>query len=244
MKEYLLCRPEHARKTRFIPAHLIYKINDGHLFREQIPISLNGGVMVIGKVQGIPSLQLTKRILTECLRFNFTGVLIQLPPIPDENSLAFAKELSSVLKSKNIKLFLPMTYSETDATLLIPAINTNTSFIAYLKEIRQKFKNKCLALQLSNQPIKFKIPQKEPNYGIPISFDELKDALKASSAMTFYSPDLCTNYFTHSDSFIVFDTPQTFAVKRKIAADMGFDSCFYIISPKTTSILEKLEESR
>ncbi len=243
MNEYLICTPDYAKKTRFIPAHLIYKIENGHLFRQQIPISLNGGVMVIGSICGALNIALAKRILTECLRFNFSGVFLALPPLPEDASLDFARELCDLLVSKNIKLFLPLTYSACNsAMLLVPAINTSSSFHNYLEDVCIRYSPERLVLELSTQPIEFKIPQKEPNFGVPISFEQLKELIHG--AMTFYSHDLCTNYFTYDSSFIVFDTPETFAVKRKIAESFGINSCFYLVNLKNTAILEKLEQTR
>lgn len=243
MKEYLVCKPEYARKTRFLPAHLIYKIENGHLMREQIPVSLNGGVMVVAKIIGELDFLLTKKILAECTRFNFRGVMLALSPIPDKNAVAFADELCNLLKSKKISLYLPLTYSHcTDAILLIPAITNNCSFSDYLKEICAEHPSRKFSLELTAQCIEFKIPQKESVHGVPISNKRLKELLE-SGVMTFYSHELCTNYFTHSGSFFVFDTPETLKVKKEIAENLGISSCFYVISPKNTVFLQKLEES-
>ena len=243
MKEYLVCKPEYARKTRFLPAHLIYKIENGRLFREQIPVSLNGGVMVVGKICGELDFLLTRKILAECLRFNFHGVMLALPPIPCDNTLSFSIELSSQLKKKGITLFLPMTYSAcNDAVLLIPAMTNNASFYNYLNNICLKHPARKFSLELTSDAIEFKIPQEENSQGIPIPGDKLKELL-SDDVMTFYSHDLCTNYFTCKGSFYIFDTPGTLMSKKNVAKALGISSCFYVISPKNTAFLQKLEES-
>lgn len=244
MKEYLVCKPDYAKKTRFLPAHLIYKIENGHLFREQIPLSLNGGVMVIGKTAGDLPIALCTKIIAECFRFNFHGIFMNLPPIPDENTLKFVKTLQNTAVKKNIILHLPLTYSVCDGVCLsVPAVNTVCSFSEYLMSIVRNYPNRKLSLELSTHPMAFKIPQEEPNQGVPISDSTLKELLENSGDITFYSSDLCTNYFTSGNRFIVFDTPSTLKVKRDLAKKFGFDSCFYLISPKSTAILQKLEEN-
>ena len=243
MKEYLVCKPEYARKTRFLPAHLIYKIENGRLMREQIPVSLNGGVMVVGKIVGELDFLLARKILTECTRFNFHGVMLALSPIPDKNAVAFADELCNLLKSRKISLYLPLTYSDcTDAILLIPAITNSFGFADYLNKICSEHPSRKFSLELSAHAIEFKIPQKESIQGTPVINEYLKKLLN-SGVMTFYSRELCTNYFTYDGSFFVFDTPETLKVKKEIAESLGISSCFYIISPQNTVFLQKLEES-
>jgi len=243
MHEYLVCKPEYARRTRFLPAHLIYKIENGHLLREQIPISLNGGIMVVGKIVGDLDFMLIKRILSECLRFNFHGVMLALPPIPNDNALSFAIELGSQLKQKRIKLLLPLTYSAcNDAVLLIPSITVHFNFNNYLYEVCKDYPSRKFCLELIAEAVEFTIPQKDNAQGVPISNDKLK-ALLSDGVMTFYSSELCTNYFTKNGSFFVFDTPETFKVKRNAALSLGISSCLYLISPLNTSFLQKLEES-
>ncbi|MBR5478922.1 MAG: hypothetical protein IKU84_01970 [Clostridia bacterium] len=244
MKEYLVCKPDYAKKTRFLPAHLIYKIENGHLFREQIPLSLNGGMMVIGKIVGNLSHTLCAKIISECYRFNFHGVFMNLPPLPDESTLDFAKTLLNMAINKNIALHLPLTYSTcVGAYLTVPAINTICSFSEYLEGVCSNYPDHKLSLQLSTQPIAFKIPQETPNQGVPISNHTLKELLEKSGDITFYSPDLCTNYFSCGNRFVVFDTPSTLKVKRDLAEQFAFDSCLYLIPPKSTAVLQKLEEN-
>ena len=236
MREFLLCTNELASKTRFIPAHFIYKIKDSRLLRGQIPINLRGGMMAIGRIEGALPPSLASSIASECLRRAYIGALVALPPVPSKESVDFAKALATLFSAKKLELHIPISYSFCcNAHFLLPGMIHSGSFYDYLNDTKEK----PLSIELSCCAFELQIPRGES--AVPISQDELNSALSQSGAMTFYSDKLCTNYFTHDGKFILFDTPETLAVKRKVAESVGIDTCFYLISPKNKTALAKLE---
>lgn len=233
MKEYLIGT---GKLTPIPPAHLLYKLCDSRLLSKVLPINLRGGVMVIGKVTGKLEASVIASIITECLRREFEGALIALPPTPDEESIIFAKELSNSFLRKKIPLYLPVTYSSyCEASYLIPGICHSGSFSDYLSDMKRNYKSLSLELSLSAFEVGI-----NDNKVLPITQEKLSELIALSNSMTFYSSSLCTNYFTYKDKFIMFDTPDTLKIKRDVAEKCGISTCFYFISPKNEPAIEKL----
>ncbi len=233
MKEYLIGT---GKSTPIPSAHLLYRLCDSRLLSKVLPINLRGGVMVIGKVSGSLNSSAISHILNECLRREFEGLLIALPPIPDEESVLFARELSSAFFKKNIPLYMPVTYSDCGvSSYLIPGICHSGSFSDYLTDMVKNHKSLSLELSLSAFEVGI-----NDNKVLPITQEKLSELIVLSNSMTFYSSSLCTNYFTYKDKFIMFDTPDTLKIKRDVAEKCGISACFYFISPKNETAIEKL----
>ena len=240
MKEYIFTPPK-VKNTRFTPAHLIYRIANGRLLREQIPLSLRGGMMVIGRIDKTPDISLCSSIVRECMRFDFEAVLAALSPIPRDDDIAFAHSLHESLSKKDIPLYLPLPYINECDVAIVPGFVTEGKFSEQLKEMCRNHAPSSLALELSDTPLDFIMPMKSL---FPITYDKLHTLLEQTGAMTFYSADLCSNYFTYSDSsthLITFDTAQSLINKKNIAMSLGFNSCIYALSPQNLSIRQKLE---
>ncbi len=238
MKEYLLTPRFSLQNSRLSPAHLVYKTENGHLQSARISINLHGGLMVIGRVDGILNSALVAEIVTECMRREFEGLLIALPALPTDDSRAFATELSLAFSKRNLALHLPVTYSSCgNGSFLVPGICNSGSFSQYITDAVHDLGRVSVELSLTSF-------ESDILTGAltPISRDKLKSML-ACGAMPFYSASLCTNYFTHNDSFILFDTPETLKIKRDTAKNAGASTCFFFIAPDETDAIKKLSES-
>ena len=228
MKEYLVGMPSPTEQTRFIPAHMMYCIRDGRLLRERSPLSLHGGLMAVGRVTGaLPDASaLADQLVRECLRLDFSGVLLALPPVPTTPCAKLAS-------------FAP------EARLLVPGMIAAGSFFEYLRALCQKHGGAQLALELCCEALDFSMPvDHTPGKYLPP--DALHSLLDASGAMTFYSSALCCNYFTYADAqgqthFVVFDTAESLRSKRDVARTVGLDAVFYLIPPGNEHALSKLE---
>lgn len=238
MKEYLLTPHNTMQRPHISPAHLVYKIENSHLYCSKIPLNLRGGLMVIGHVVPPFSSALISEIITECLRRDFEGLLIALPAVATDECKQFASELSSAFSRKNLSLHLPVTYSSCkNANFLIPGICSSGSFSQYVSDAVHDLGH--ISVELSLTSFKSDI---HTGALTPMKREELNAKLTAG-AMPFYSATLCTNYFTHNDNFILFDTPETLKIKRDTVKASGAVSCFYFISPNDTDTIKKLYES-
>lgn len=249
MKEYFICAPAYAAKTRFIPAHLIYRIKNGRLLREQIPLTLHGGLMVIGRIsEGFGNIsELVTSMVRECLRFDFSGVLLALTPIPDAEATEFAQAVIRAFHAKNLVVYLPLTYAELcdGARFLAPGIISSGTFSGYLRDLAEKHVKTRLALELSCEALDFPAPPGENAPGKHLTPKVLRETLDSTCAMTFYSADLCCNYFTYIDTqnqahFVIFDTAESLLSKKALAEKAGFDAVFYLIPPQNDTVLRKL----
>lgn len=253
MKDYLVCAPAYALKTRFIPAHLIYRIKNGHLLREQIPMTLRGGLMVIGRVsEGFGNIsELVTQMVRECLRFDFAGVFLALSPVPTAETTEFAQAVIQTFHAKNLVVYLPLTYASLcdDARFLVPGMISSGSFSGYLHDLSEKHTKTRLAIELSCEALDFPMPPDGNMPGKHLTPKILRETLESTCAMTFYSTDLCCNYFTYVDSqnqahFVIFDTAESILAKKALADEAGFDAAFYLIPPKNDTVLKKLEAQK
>lgn len=253
MKEYLVCAPAYASNTRFTPAHLVYRIKDGHLLREQIPLTLRGGLMVIGRMDGGfgKISELVTHIMRECIRFDFSGILLALPPVPTADATEFAQSVVRAFQIKKLAVYLPVTYATfcSDACFLVPGAISTGSFSGYLNELCEKHTGIHLALELACEAMDYIAPPDSNAPGARLTSAALHELLDTTSAMTFYSTDLCCNYFTYSDTqnqlhFVLFDTAESLLAKKELAQAAGFDAVFYLIPPKKSAVLRKLETQK
>lgn len=249
MKEYLVGMPSPTEQTRFIPAHMMYCIRDGRLLRERSPLSLHGGLMAVGRVTGaLPDASaLADQLVRECLRLDFSGVLLALPPVPTTPCAALAETVAQRCAAKRLNAYLPMTYASfaPEARLLVPGMIAAGSFFEYLHALCQKHGRAQLALELCCEALDFSMPvDHTPGKYLPP--DALHSLLDATGAMTFYSSVLCCNYFTYADAqgqthFVVFDTAESLRSKRDVARTVGLGAVFYLIPPGNEHALSKLE---
>lgn len=247
MKDYWVCSPNGTSHPPFLNAHLAYKIDNGHLMRGRIPLSLHGGAMVIGQINyncnDINVLFL--EIFNECCRREFDSVLLDLGNSPCTKSVSFASALCEKLNAKKIITYIPVYYSDfcNQSNYLVPGIISGGSFKEYLESLVLKLGASRLALELDALAMDFTMPS-DTSEGIHMSRTQLHDMLDMIGDNTFYSPELCSNYFTYANSrkethFVLFDTVHSLLEKLSIARKLGFASSFLFI-PETDEIFTLL----
>lgn len=219
-------------------AHMAYTIKNLHLLRGRIASSAKGGAMVICDIDTAPYEgsfnSLSAEIYNECLRRNFDSVVLDLSAKPTAETGPFAAKLCSELCKTRIKVHVPYLYSVLcpDANYIVSSSISGGSLREHLSELSQIHGNSRLSLEIERIAMDFNMPSSTSESRL-LACDELKSLMQIHSSQSFYSSELCSNYFTYSDSsgnahFVLFDDARSIADKINLANSLAYDSAFII----------------
>ncbi len=235
-QNFLLVHPDEAPFTNEKKAHLAYRISENHLLRGNISSDTRGGWMVISSNEKISSHSLLfSEIISECNVFGYEAVLFPSGIPIDDALLAFWNELSICLLARKIRLILPLSASAIcpNASFHVSSAVSGGSLRAYLETLIHKVGAQNLIIEHPLIRRTFDMPSKSGE-GVPITEQELQTLLSRSEIQSFYSPDLCTNYFTYHTSegahFVLFDDARSLSAKAKLCETLGLKVHLYLFS--------------
>lgn len=233
-KLYLMTLPQQANKAAqygLTAAHLAYRVGAGpHLFRTQAPVSVRGGIMVLGwddpGSRGNPEL-FCQEVVRECATKGFQGVFCDFegPPLP---ILRRALEhMAPIFHKREWGLYLPESYafSAPAVRVVIPTALSGGSLHQRLSQAVQNYGADHVALGLEWVAVDFTLPATDGS-GRELEREELDSLLRQRSPAVYFSDELCAHYFTYmhtgqSAHFVLYDDPASIAKKLFVAASLG-----------------------
>lgn len=252
MKTYLTLTPAeriNLSSSPFSPAHMAYKIRSLHLMRGRISSNTRSGMMVITDIDTSPAegsfKSLAAEIYNECLRRDFEGVILDFNSKPTADTSPFASNLCEKLCDMKLPIYVPYLYSVfcPDAKYIVSSSISGGSLREHLDQLSDIHGSTRLSVECERIAMDFMMPSPSAE-GKRLSREELNALMQNTQAQTFYSPELCTNYFTYSDHtgkthFVIFDNAHSITDKLRLAQNLGFDSAF-LLYPEIDDIYKEI----
>ena len=170
------------------------------------------------------------RAVAECALRGYEGIYAELSC--EDLASRVVPELERHLIRRRGRLYLcenaaPFAKS---GRVVINSDVTGGSFSGFLAEKCGAYGAGRLALGLSHMRLDYTIPAADPS-GMRINDITLTRLLKQSGAQVFFSDELCSNYFTYTDSsgsqhFTLFDNRRSMLKKMIMARDAGIAEVF------------------
>ena len=250
---YLTTTPDHLDACLPLTdrlAHVAFCIgDDGALLCRPLPESLRGGLLVLRQEGAFPSqavVSLSREVLRLCLRRNFSGVVLDLPPTPCAGSQALSQQLDDLCLRYGRKLYVPPACAEAapHGQVLICTALSGGSLTELLAEACDRYGPQHIALDLQRLMMEFPLPC-HTVVGTPLSSQELRQRRQGRSI--YYCDGLCARYFTQRQNgetrFILFDDADTLRRKITLAEGMGIGEGFFMW-PEVADIARELFEKK
>lgn len=217
---------------------LCYRIGpQGTLQRSSLPLSARGGLMGIVDAPDLSSADpalLARRILAECSRRGYGGVILDLPDADLSHPTLTA--LAAALDKRHLPLFLPRALADAapGCRVILPGLVSGGTFDGMLDCYIARYGAARICLDLQRSCHRFSIPSADPD-GCRLTRQALQALLDRHQPKVFFSPELCTRYFTYRPrdealQFVLFDDPETGRHKLHRAAARGIHSFFLLYS--------------
>lgn len=249
---YLAVEPHDVKEalTYGAPLAIIaYKIGEeGHLLRNSVPLSTSGGLMVISGADpsGVRSNLsiLLLEIARECRLREYSGVIAAFEEQADSALFEFVTALSDHLSQRKLSLYIPEGYAQASesAKIMISSAVSGGSLDLLLREASSKYGPR-LALQVERNSEDFLLPSPD-GAGVPLTNAELERLIKELKPSVFFSPELCTHYFTYKDRggkshFVLFDNAGSIKMKLGCAEKNNIGEAF-LLYPEVSDILGRI----
>ena len=218
---------------------LYYRIGEkGGLQRAQLPIAGRGGLLGVYDGAGLGACQpdrLARDLQAECTRRGFGGVVLDFRP--EDGAMPQFENLCAALRRLQIRLFLAeelAPHGGEGVTVIAPAAVSGGSFRQMLEALTARYGAENLCLDLVRGCSDFAMPSYDPD-GTPLSAEEFWNLLDTYRPECFFSPQLCSKYFTYRKSngsahFVLFDDPDTAAQKLAAINEAGVSHVFLLYS--------------
>lgn len=219
-----------ARSFHLPLAHVAYRIGGGpHLYRDQSPLPLRGGWMVIGDAgfngRGDPA-PFCQEVLRECAARGFTGVICDFEGhLPLLGRIVSA--LSPLLAGKGWTLCVSEQYGTSSGTakVLIPTALSGGSLRQRLEEAAAQYGPGRVVLGVERVAQDFFLPS-PTGQGVPLTQEALRRKRQELDPSIFFSNELCAHYFTYMSRqsgahFVLFDDASS--IRKKLALARSLD---------------------
>ena len=253
MQLYLTTTPDHLEECLPLTsrlAHVAFCIDgDGALLCRPLPETLRGGLLVLRQDAPFPgqaAAALSREVLRLCLRRSFSGVVLDLPPVPCSGSLTLVQQLDDLCLRYGRRLYVPPACAEAapHGQVLICTALSGGSLAELLTEACHRYRPERIALDLQRLMMEFPLPC-PTGVGTPLTIRELQQRRQGRSV--YYCDGLCARYFTRRQSsetrFILFDDADTLRRKIARAEGMGITEGFFMW-PEVADIAEELFEKK
>ena len=219
-------------------AHAAYRIGDeSSLLRQNLLLQARGGLLCISDRNapfiGNPT-ALCQGILRECSRRSYQGVLLDFekPLTPDR--VTFIRQLEQALLTQKKSLYLPehcMDAAPQSIGLICTALSGGTLEQRLQDAITERGHAARLALDVQRLCMDFSLPA-QTGEGTPLSQEAFQNLLQRETPSIFFTPELCTRYFTYIKDqvahFVLFDDAETLRRKLKLGRQLGFSAAFFM----------------
>ena len=217
-------------------AHVAYRIGpDSTLLRRNLLLETRGGLLSVSSREA-PQISdptaLCEATLRECNRRSYNGAVLDFEPPCRRDLLQFAKQLAPLLHNSKRILYVPEDYAHQvpQASPIICTALSGGDLTERLKQAASRYPKRHLALDVQRLCMDFALPARSGE-GIPLSDDAFKALLQEKHPSIFFSPALCTRYFTYVQNgiahFVLFDDADTLRQKVRIGNQLGFSTAFF-----------------
>ena len=219
-------------------AHAAYRIGeDSSLLRQNLLLQARGGLLCISDRNapfiGNPT-ALCQGILRECSRRSYQGVLLDFEDVPTPDRFVFIRQLEQTLLAQKKPLYLPehcMDAAPKSIGLICTALSGGTFDQRLQDAIKYRGHAARLALDVQRLCMDFSIPA-QTGEGTPLSREAFQALLQKEHPSIFFSPELCTRYFTYTKDqvahFVLFDDAETLRRKLRVGSQFGFSAAFFM----------------
>lgn len=239
MQRYLSVTPgdiRHLSVSGITLVHVAYRIGPGStLLRQNLLLQTKGGLLSVSDWDA-PYVDnpaaLCAAVRRECIRRNYTGVVLDLEA-PSRNDLRqFACQLAPMLAEKKLSLFLPESYASgvPQASPLICTAISGGDLTERLEQAMAACPERRPALDVQRLRMDFTLPARSGE-GQPLSENALRTLMEEHRPAVFFSHALCTRYFTYTKNgaahFVLFDDADTLRQKLRIGSKLGYCAAFF-----------------
>ena len=168
-------------------------------------------------------------VLRECGRRGYAGAVLDFETAPREDLSALAACLDRRLPETGRRLYVPEEYAAAapGAVELLCTAVSGGSFEEHLREAAEQRGGDLLALDAQRLRMDFRLPAPSGE-GEPL--DEAAFRELAEGKSVFFSPDLCSRYFTFSQGneahFVLYDDADTLNRKLDLGQRYGVRAAF------------------
>lgn len=214
--------------------YLCYRIGTGGtLQRATASGSRRGGLLGIMDASGLAAAnpdRLSRTIAAECRRSHHIGVLFDFPLSEDARDAFTA--LCERIRQQSLTLFVPSALAAhaPGCQVILPGSLSGGTFEEMLEDYKTRYRPQQICLELQRCRHSFSMPSDTPD-GSRLTQQELQELLQQYRPKVFFSPELCTNYFTYRPAdrslrFVLFDDADTVSRRLRRAAQLDVHSCF------------------
>jgi hypothetical protein len=214
-------------------AHLAYQFDGrGRLIRTQMPqVKPNAIMALCHSGRDLPDID-RKALLNQFLREigarKYSAVLADIEGSASEEMRSLLRFLAAELEQRRIPLWVPETCAEDmpdTVRVIISSAISGGSYTERLKSAAGKWGLGRLILEAERNCEDFLLPSPD-GIGRRLSFRQLDNMFIKKMPSPFFSPDLCTYYFTYRDEnrrphFVLFDNANSMRRKLSAAAELG-----------------------
>jgi hypothetical protein len=231
-----------AASRGFHTADMIYRVSGARLYRARGArgFHMAGRVMALdttGFTGGAPLLAVAEEVAAECERRGYAGIVFDSGGSADARHAALAREISGV--EPRLALFLPETLAGAckNAIILVQTAISCGSLKTHLKNAIAKHGR--VALEIASIRVEFALPSRRGD-GEPITEKQLDTLLAERHGRAFFSDELCVNYFTRGNRFVLFDDGESINRKLNLARSLGIEHAF-LYYPQVSGMLGAID---
>ena len=229
MKELLLALPAggltEGESFGLTKAHMAYRVGPGpRLLGARLPDGLRGGVMQLDCAgfdgSGDP-VDCCRRILSECRRRSFRGIVCDFEGAPSDCLMKLVKILDRNCAAQGWALYVPESYaaSAPAGRVLISSVLTHGTLERRLSAAAERYGKERTVLAVEWVREDFPLPA--GGRGRPLARPELESLIQRLEPAIFFDKGLCAHYFTYMVGpkayFVMFDTPRSVREKLDLA---------------------------
>ena len=223
-----------------LTAHLAYKIGgDGRLYRARGAEEISGGIMSVWtEPGGVWGESTVSEIITECAARKFTGVLVST------DSRELVRRLSDALSAEKLSLFTDesLAADAKGAGVLVSTVVYEGTLRERLSKAAEKYGAERIMLDIEPIYRDFTLPCPTRD-GAKLSFEEFSELSDAKSGESFFSSELCCNYFVYFENgnthLVLYDTAGTVKKKLRLAQTLKLGRAIFAVR-ETKSFLSRL----
>ena len=233
MKELLLALPAgvstEGKNFGLTPAYMAYRVGPGpRLLGTRLPAGLRGGVMQLdcaGFDGGGDPVDCCRRILDECRRRGFRGIVCDFEGPPSDCLMKLVKILDRNCAAQGWALYVPESYAPGAPTgrVLISSVMTHGTLERRLSAAAERYGQERVVLAVEWMREDFPLPA--GGRGRPLAREELESMARRLEPAVFFDKGLCAHYFTYMAGpkayFVLFDTSRSIREKLDLADRLG-----------------------
>lgn len=241
---------QQALQTQLTLAFMMYKIGRGyHLFCVRDSAPTVGGYMLLdmrGLTGGGPTSTLIDELLRECARKSFQGIILEVGSKLSPSQQALAAKLSTAVIDYKLELYAPEAVAQASqsAIILLPTALSGGTFEDYIGQTIRKYGANRVALALDCVRMDFSLPSVH-GVGHALTAIDLTDLMRRHHKYSFFSKDLCTNYFLYPVKsgmhVVLYDDAFSIRKKLTVASALNIDKAI-LFYPHVAHIMSDILE--